>query len=62
MYTFRSLVDMLPCVLSYVHTLYHTLTLSQVHFILELLPNKMQECIAEGLESKFKMTNKFSTR
>ena len=35
---------------------------SQVHFTLELQPNKMQECLAEGLESKFKMSSKFSTR
>ena len=33
----------------------------QVHFIIEVQPNKMAECLAEGLESKFKLSSKFST-
>ena len=32
-----------------------------MHFVIELQPNKMQECLTEGLESKFKMMSKFST-
>ncbi|GAX77591.1 hypothetical protein CEUSTIGMA_g5035.t1 [Chlamydomonas eustigma] len=33
----------------------------KVHFIIELAPNKMQECLTEGLMSKFKLNSKFST-
>ena len=33
----------------------------KVHFIIEVQPNKMQECLAEGLLTKFKLTSKFAT-
>lgn len=32
-----------------------------VDFRLEVLPDKMAECLAGGLEAKFKLTTKFST-